>query len=115
MHYSVTVFFWGENDLVENEVVVEKKGSLGDVIFNQSLWKVKTIPANITIIPPQPINNQPPLFDSIDVSEHYYDFRLNEKNSPALDAGNNAGILIDLDGNTRPVGIRPDLGCFEKQ
>ncbi|MGZ8558793.1 MAG: choice-of-anchor Q domain-containing protein [Chitinophagaceae bacterium] len=107
--------FWGENELVENEVIVEKKGSMGEVIFDQSLWKVKTTPANITIIPPQPINNQSPQFDSIDVSEHYYDFRLNKRNSPAVDAGTNAGIVIDLDGNIRPVGARPDLGCFEKQ
>ncbi len=107
--------FWGENELVENEVIVEKKGSVGEVIFNQVLWKVKTAPTNIRIILPPPINNQSPQFDSIDISEHYYDFRLNNKNSPAVDSGTNAGIIIDLDGNTRPVGIKPDLGCFEKQ
>ena len=107
--------FWGENELVENEVIVEKKGSVGEVIFNQVLWKVKTAPTNIRIILPPPINNQSPQFDSIDISEHYYDFRLNNRNSPAVDSGTNAGIIIDLDGNTRPVGIKPDLGCFEKQ
>jgi len=106
--------FWGENDLVENEVFVEKKGSMGLVTFDQVLWKVKTAPANITITPPQPINNQPPQFDSIDVSKHYYDFRL-KSNSPAVDTGTNTGIVIDLDGNSRPVGLKPDLGCFEKQ
>ena len=34
---------------------------------------------------------------------------------PAIDSGANFGIVIDLDGNTRPVGTKPDLGCFEKQ
>ena len=109
--------FWGENDLIENEVVVDKTGSNGEIIFDQVLWRVKTTPANSTIITPQqPINNQSPQFDSIDVAKNYYDFRLNRnQNPPAVDAGTNTGITIDLDGNTRPVGTKPDLGCFEKQ
>lgn len=109
--------FWGENDLVENEVVVDKTAGNGEIIFDQVLWRVKTNPVNSTIITPQqPINNQSPQFDSIDVAKNYYNFRLNKnQNSPAVDAGTNAGITIDLDGNTRPVGTNPDLGCFEKQ
>ena len=106
---------WGESDQVENEVGVERKGSNGSITFDQVLWKMKTIPAGITIAPPEPINNQSPQFDSIDVSENYYDFHLRLKSSPAVDAGANAGITIDLDGNIRPVGTKPDLGCFEKQ
>lgn len=106
--------FWGENELVENEVVIQKTGSNGIITFNQVLWKVKTIPDNITTIPPQPVNNQSPLFDSIDVSKQYYNFRLRE-GSPAIDSGANFGIAIDLDGNTRSLGTKPDLGCFEKQ
>ncbi|MGK2862694.1 MAG: choice-of-anchor Q domain-containing protein [Chitinophagaceae bacterium] len=107
--------FWGESELVPNEVVVEKKGSPGTVTFDQVLWRVKTEPANVTLVPPQPINNQSPQFDSIDASRHYYDFRLNTRNSPAIDAGNNAAVFMDLDGKPRPVGLKPDLGCFEKQ
>ena len=106
--------FWGENDLVENEVLVEKTGSNGTITFDQVLWRVKTAPLNSTIIPSQPFNNEQPLFDSIDVIKNYYNFRL-QAGSPAIDTGNNAGIIIDLDGNTRPIGIKPDLGCFEKQ
>ena len=105
--------FWGENELVDNEVVVEKTGSNGTITFNQVLWKVKTTPGNITVTS-QPVNNQSPLFDSIDVSKQYYNFRLME-GSPAINAGTDAGIIIDLDGMTRPMGIKPDLGCFEKQ
>jgi hypothetical protein len=104
--------FWGENGVVENEVVVERKGSSPFVVnFDHNLWKVKMQPANI--FSTQIINDQPPQFDSINVSRHYYDFRL-KASSPALNKGTNAGIITDLDGSPRPVGL-PDLGCFEKQ
>ena len=103
--------FWGENGLVEDEVKIEKSGS-DYVEFDSNLWKVKSPPQNI--ITDGIINNEPPQFDSIDVSKHYYDFRLTKGNSPAIDAGTNAGIIIDLDGKPRPVGLKPDLGCFEK-
>ena len=106
--------FWGENDQLDDEVVVDKKGNTGVVTFDQVLWRIKNTPANTNIIPPPPINNQDPRFDSINVSKNYYDFRLTKKNSPAVNAGTNAAITYDLDGNARPVG-QPDLGCFEKQ
>ncbi|HKO81443.1 MAG TPA: choice-of-anchor Q domain-containing protein, partial [Chitinophagaceae bacterium] len=104
---------WGESEVFDNEVVVEKTSSNGSVTFDQVLWRMKTIPANITVTP-SPIN-QVPQFDSIDVSKNYWDFRLNTGNSPAVDSGKDLGITIDLDGNIRPVGTKPDLGCFEKQ
>ncbi len=104
--------FWGENGLVTDEVLVQKSGSgIFNVHFDYTLWKVQTPPANSTIT--QAINNQPPLFDSINTADQYYDFRL-KTGSPALNKGVNAGILTDLDGKPRPVGL-PDLGCFEKQ
>jgi len=104
--------FWGENDLVEDEVVVVKSAS--DIVnFDYNLWKVKNTPAGI--ISNNIINNQPPQFDSIDVTKHFYDFRLNKRNSPAVDAGTNTAIVLDLDGNPRQAGLKPDLGCFEKQ
>ena len=104
--------FWGENGLVDDEVIVVKSGS-DTVNFNYILWKVKTPPQNI--VSDQIINNQPPEFDSIDVSKNYYDFRLNKRNSPAVDAGVNTAVVIDLEGNPRPAGLKPDLGCFERQ
>ena len=106
--------FWGENESLENEVVVEKTGSNGIVTFQNVLWRLKTAPLNVTI-DPAAINNLDPEFDSIDVSKHYYDFRLSKRNSPAVDAGNNNSLAIDLDANPRLVGLKPDLGCFEKQ
>jgi hypothetical protein len=104
--------FWGENGLVDNEVVVAKSGSTTfNVNFDYDLWKVQTTPANITSN--QIINNQAPQFDSVNTQKNYYDFRL-KASSPAVNKGVNAGFAIDLDGNPRPVGL-PDLGCFEKQ
>ena len=103
--------FWGENGLVNDEVVVLKSGNTTfNVNFDYTLWKVQTVPANITSN--QIINNQPPQFDSISTTNNYYDFRL-KASSPAINKGVNGGIAIDLDGKPRPVGL-PDLGCFEK-
>lgn len=106
--------FWGENESLENEVVVDKTGSNGIVTFQNVLWRLKTAPVNV-IISPDAINNLDPQFDSIDVSKQYYDFRLNKRNSPAIDTGATNTIIIDLDGNSRPIRLKPDLGCFEKQ
>ena len=104
--------FWGENGVVTDEVLVQKSGSGSfNVNFDYNLWKVEAPPANSTIT--QAINNQSPLFDSINTSDNYYDFRL-KTGSPALNKGVNAGIFTDLDGKIRPVGL-PDLGSFEKQ
>ena len=104
--------FWGENGLVNDEVVVLKSGNTTfNVNFDYTLWKVQTVPANITSN--QIINNQPPQFDSVSTTNNYYDFRL-KASSPAINKGVNGGIAIDLDGKPRLVGL-PDLGCFEKQ
>lgn len=104
--------FWGENGLVNDEVVVLKNGNTSfNVNFDYNLWKVQTAPSNITSN--QLINNQAPQFDSINTSQNYYDFRL-KTGSAAINKGINAGITTDLDGKPRPVGL-PDLGCFEKQ
>lgn len=104
--------FWGENGLVDNEVVVDRKGASSFVVnFDHNLWKVKTTPANITST--QVLNDQAPQFDSINVSRNYYDFRL-KASSPAINKGVATAILTDLDSRPRSVGI-PDLGCFERQ
>ena len=104
--------FWGESGIVENEVVVGKNGSNPFTVnFDHNLWKVESAPAGITVN--QMITNEAPLFDSIDISRRYFNFHL-RNSSPAIDNGTTTGVLIDLDGNIRPVNL-PDLGCFEKQ
>lgn len=106
--------FWAEaNGIVNDEVVVLKQGSTAfNVTFDQVLWRTQTNPANSTLN--GAINNQTPVFDTINTSQKIYSFRL-RAGSPAIDKGVNTGISIDLDGKPRPVGIKPDLGAYEKQ
>lgn len=105
--------FWGQDGIVDDEVVVAKSGNTTfNVSFNSNLWKVLNQPSNITST--GIINNQDPLFDSINFSKRVYSFRLKDE-SPAKNKGTNAGVVTDLDGNPRPVGTAPDLGCYEKQ
>lgn len=103
--------FWGENGLVENEVVVDKRVPASVVNFDYVLWKVENAPLAVTTN--QILNNQSPQFDSIDVSENYYDFHL-KPGSPAANSGTNAGVVIDIEGKPRPVGV-VDRGAFERQ
>lgn len=104
--------FWGDNGLVNDEVRVERSGSAPfNVLFDYSLWKVQNNPTGVTIN--HVINNQPPLFDSVNTIQSVYNFRLKE-GSPALNKGTVTSVSTDLDGRPRPAGL-PDLGCFEKQ
>ena len=105
--------FWGEeNGIVEDEVAVLKQGlTMFNVSFDHVLWRVKNTPQNSSIT--GSINNQDPLFDSINTAERVYSFRLKE-GSPAINKGVNTTLSIDLDGAPRPVGL-PDLGAYEKQ
>jgi hypothetical protein len=106
--------FWGEaNGIVNDEVVILKQGSSSvNVFFDQVLWRVQNNPANSTIN--GAINNQNPVFDTINTSQKIYSFRLKD-NSPAIDKGVTSSANIDLDGNPRPVGTKADLGAYEKQ
>ncbi|MFI5188193.1 MAG: choice-of-anchor Q domain-containing protein [Chitinophagales bacterium] len=108
--------FWGENGTVDDEVVVAKSGnSVFNVNFDHILWKIQTTdPSTVAgVTSTQIINNQDPLFDSLNASKNFYDFHL-QPASPALEKGINTSVSIDLDGNPRPIGL-PDLGCYEKQ
>ena len=105
--------FWGEGGgLVKDEVVVLKNGSTPfNVIFDNVLWRVQTVPPNATIT--GAINGQDPLFDSVNTARNEYSFRL-KAGSPAINKGAPTAVNIDLDGAPRPVG-QPDLGAYEKQ
>jgi hypothetical protein len=104
--------FWGENGTVTNEVGIYMKNTSHKVNFDHVLWKVQSNPPNTIVV--IPAITQPPEFDSIDISKKFYNFRLKDS-SPAIDKGANFGIIIDLDGNLRPLGAAPDLGCYEKK
>ena len=104
--------FWGQDGTVDDEVITSKAGSSFTVSFTDILWKVVTPPANITSS--GITNNQYPAFDSINTSKRYYSFRLKDE-SLAKNKATDVGVTIDLDGKPRPVGPKPDIGCYEKQ
>ena len=104
--------FWGENGTVEDEVLFAKNANATyQVHFQNVLWKMRSTVSLATT--DQVINNQSPLFDSIQSSRNYYNFRL-KSGSPAINSGIATGLTTDLDGRPRSVGL-PDLGCYEKQ
>ena len=102
---------WGSEGLVDNEISLEKEGS-GTVSlnFDHVLFRSKTDPPNTTFM--NVIRNEYPVFDSIDVVNNYYDFRL-KKESPAVNTGKQTSIIFDLDG--KPRNIPFDMGCYENQ
>lgn len=105
--------FWGEsNGYVPNEVVLIKQPSPApSLIFDHVLWRLNTSPSDSYIT--EAINNQDPLFDSVNTNSRIFSFGLKE-NSPALNKGIDAGVSLDLNGQPRPVGL-PDLGAYERQ
>jgi hypothetical protein len=107
----VNCIFWGDGGSVDDEVVVAKQGNtIFSVTFSNSLWKVKTEPANTTHV--NMINNTDPEFDSIDTQKRLYNFRL-KSTSPAVNKGIVTALSVDLDGKPRAVGL-PDMGSYEK-
>jgi len=103
---------WGDYGTVEDEVFVTRKGTDPFTVnFNHVLYKATTVPADVNFT--NSLMNMDPMFDSIGVGTRYFDFHLNTKPSPAVDAGFDFGINTDLDGKTRVPP--PDLGCYEKQ
>lgn len=106
--------FWGDNGFINNEIVVNKQGATNfNVTLSHCLFRATNDPANTTFI--SAIKNQDPLFDSIDISKKYFDFRMNKNAlAPGINKGIATGLINDLDNNPRAVGL-PDLGCYEKQ
>lgn len=104
--------FWGENGIVDNEVVVSRRGSAAfSVLLENTLYKAAGTVENATLL--NNIVNQPPKFDSIREASRYYDFRINKGVSPAINKGRNLGVALDLEG--KPRDAQPDIGCYEKQ
>lgn len=105
--------FWGEqNGFVKDEVAMDTKSITPSITFNKVLWRMQTAPSFTGLTVDGAINASP-VFDSINTAQRFYSFRL-KSGSPAIDAGANAGVNLDLDGKPRPARA-PDLGAFEKQ
>lgn len=105
---------YGEGGLAEDEISINKKGSSFIAKFDNVLYKMKNAdPTAATFTNSFKQNSSIALFDSIDTGNRFFNFRL-RLNSQAINKGTNTGLIFDLDGNTRNVGL-PDLGCYEKQ
>ncbi|MCW3079117.1 choice-of-anchor Q domain-containing protein [Segetibacter sp.] len=105
--------FYGEGGIAENEVVIDKKGTPTanefKIRFENVLYKNKVNDVDSYFV--NPLKNQPPLFDSIDIGRRIFNFRL-QPASRAVNSGLTAtGVTVDLDGKLRDT--KPDIGCFE--
>lgn len=105
--------FWGDNNIVENELSVNKQGPGSfSLTLDHTLFKAATDPSNTTFN--NVIRNADPVFDSIDYTHNYFDFRTNDPIAPGIDNGIITVFPKDLDDNPRNIGA-PDLGAYEKQ
>jgi hypothetical protein len=107
----INCIFWGNNGNVDNEVQVSRQGNTAfHVGFSNCDWKVKSTPGDVTVS--NMIAGADPMFDSVNNTRRIYDFHL-KAGSPLIDKGLGTAVSLDLDGNSRPVGL-PDLGCYER-
>ena len=106
--------FWSDENLLPNELVTAKQGNtIFDVVFNNCIYKVETNPAFATFN--QSFKSINPQFDSIDVANKIFDFRITKNNlAPGLNSGLSTVFVKDLENNNRMVG-NTDIGCYEKQ
>jgi hypothetical protein len=110
----VNCIFWGDYGDVSDEVVIDKQGNgIFNVNLTNCLYKAINDPSNTTLT--AVIKNQDPSFDSVDVSNKYYDFRITKNPlAPGINSGTMVMFTADLDDHLRSVGL-PDIGCYEKQ
>ena len=107
---------YGEGGLADDEISINKKDALSSIVFTNVLYKMKNaMPSTATFNNSTKYSTTVALFDSIDTGNRFFNFRLST-NSPCINKGIlSPAVSIDLDGNPRPIGAFPDLGCYEKQ
>jgi hypothetical protein len=106
--------FWADvNGIVDDELKVQRQGNTPFAInLNNCLYRATNALPNITFS--QAILNTNPLFDSINIANNYYSFKL-KPTSPVLQKGLPSTLVVDLDNKNRTVGAAPDMGCYEVQ
>jgi hypothetical protein len=94
---------------------VQKEGTSSfDVIFQNCIYRAINDPSFSQL--QDVIRNENPIFDSVDVSHGFYDFRTTiDPSAPGIDTGILTGFTNDLDDNPRVMGTATDIGCYEKQ
>jgi hypothetical protein len=108
----VNSIMWGDEGTVEQEVSLSRRGTDPfQISLVHSLFRGVSDPAPALLT--NCIRNQSPQFDSINTTKRYFDFRLQRKNSPAINKGLPGVVRTDLDDRARDGN--PDLGAFEKQ
>lgn len=113
--FSNTIIY-GEGGTVDDEILFNKKGNLGfSASFNNVLYKMKSAEPLYASFTGNKLKNVNPLFDSVNTSKPYFNFRL-KAGSPAIGQAGTAGLpATDLDGKNRLSGTSADLGAYEKQ
>jgi hypothetical protein len=106
---------YGEGGFRDDEIeYLKADGTDFNVTMSHILYKQKTaLPTTLFGISSALPTNSNPLFDSIDISKRYYNFRL-QSTSLCINAAASS-VTNDLDGKSRPLGGAADLGCYEKQ
>jgi hypothetical protein len=103
--------FWGSDGTPDEAVIQKQGGTIFKILLDHSILKQENYPANIDTT--SLLLNTNPLFIATGISNKQYNFQL-QAGSPALNAGANPGINIDLNGDPRPMNLS-DLGCYERQ
>ncbi|MCB0542919.1 MAG: hypothetical protein KDC70_05360, partial [Saprospiraceae bacterium] len=96
--------FWGDNTEIENDA---GSAATVDHCIVQGGY-----PGGTNILDTDPLFIDQP--DYADAEDTVGNLRL-QPCSPAVDAGTDAGVTDDLDGNMRPVNLTADMGAFESQ
>ncbi len=110
----VNCIIHGEEGSVDNEIVVDKKGTTAfQCTLDHCLYKAVTDPANTTFV--APLKNMNPFFDSINTSRSIYNFHISSPAAPIINYGVSTSFSRDLDNLPRAVAGATDLGCYEKQ
>jgi hypothetical protein len=103
--------FWGSEGVPDEALISKQGNTIFQVLFDHTILKQQNYPANIDSV--SLWLNTDPEFIATGFPGDQFNFRL-QAGSPAVDHGVNTGILIDLDGDPRPIK-QPDLGCYERQ
>ncbi|QEC69400.1 hypothetical protein FRZ67_19605 [Panacibacter ginsenosidivorans] len=103
----INSIFYGDDGLVTDEISLQQTGNnTFNINFENVLYKGNASNANFI----NSIQDQDPLFTTIDAFNNIFDFHLQDI-SPCVNTGKSTAVSIDLDGNERDE--IPDIGCYE--
>ena len=103
---------YGYGGLVDNEIGVNQKGAGFNLSFNNVQYKLKKSlnNGNVLFNASHEFGGSTPAFASIDLSNHNYDFHLQDSSICKGFGNTNYPVNIDLEGKTRSLPY--DVGCY---